>query len=260
MGDVRKSAGFPPGDEPQCWVAMPIRCITFDWGDTLATNYSMPYLATQRRAFSALAGACEVDPALVVPGWMTDLAVSWSSSVDRVRNPTNQEFDMLAMLNRWVAATGKDPVSLRPAIDACTDRLADIVIPFAESLPVLSALKQRGYRIGIVSHVPTPGDACRRWFARHKLAPYIDFYSLSCEIGWIKPHSAHYEHAIAHAGCAPGEILHVGDHPWRDVEGGRAHGLRTCLRETEGLYSADVLAASQPDHRILLLRDVLDLA
>ena len=245
----------------------PIRTITFDWGDTLAANHGMPYLATQRRAFGRLAADLRELGCAVPEGWvdtaMAELAVQWRGSIDPARNPEHREFDFAAMLDRWVGAAdalGADPHRLRLSVARCTATLTDTVIPYADAASALSLLKVRGFRIGILSHVPWPGPACRAWFERHGLAGYIDFYSLSSEIGWIKPNPRHYQHALDQAGCAPGEVLHVGDHPDRDIVGARAFGFRTCLRITENMYPHDALAACRPDAEILHLGEVLGVA
>ena len=240
-----------------------IRAITFDWGDTLAVNYGMPYRAIQRRTFVRLAEdlaqrGCPV-PVDFTHQAMAELAVEWRKSIDPAQNPDHREFDFAAMLRNWVLSAGGgqlSPGELRRVIDDCTDRLADTMPPLPESLPVLTALKARGLKIGILSHVPWPGDACRRWFVRHGLAPYVDFYSLSCEIGWIKPNALHYQDAQAQAGCPAHEILHVGDHPFRDVEGGRKFGFKTVLRRTECIYSEEALDACLPDAEIIRLEEL----
>ena len=245
-----------------------ISTITLDWGDTLAANHGMPYLATQQRAFQQLANdlkaiGCPV-PEDFVARANSELAVEWRSSIDPLQNPEHREFDFAAMLSRWIADAGgldAEPHRVRRALERCTARLTDTVIPYAESAGALSMLKARGYRIGILSHVPWPGDACRRWFARHGLAGFIDFYSLSCEIGWIKPNPRHFQHALDQSGCAtPGEVLHVGDHPLRDIEGARRFGFRTCLRHTENMHTQDALAACKPDAEILHLTELLEVA
>jgi FMN phosphatase YigB (HAD superfamily) len=241
-----------------------IRVITLDWGDTIAANFGMPYLETQKRAFTRLGEelgrlGCTVDKGFSASA-MAELAVEWRRSIDMQLNPEHREFDFMAMLNGWVSRAGgmdTEPHALRLAINRCTATLTDTVIPFADSAAALSLLKARGYRIGILSHVPWPGDACRAWFLRHGLSPYIDFYSLSCDIGWIKPNPRHYQHALDQAGCAAGEILHVGDHPVRDVAGAKQFGFRTCLRVTENMYPHDVLARCQPDAEILHLRELI---
>jgi FMN phosphatase YigB (HAD superfamily) len=242
-----------------------ISTVTLDWGDTLAANHGMPYLVTQRRAFERLgqdlaALGCPV-PATFAESAMGDLAGDWKRSIDPLQNPEHREFDFAAMLHGWVAAVGAmdhDQHRVRQAVQRCTGRLTDTVIPYGDSAAALSMLKARGYRVGILSHTPWPGDACREWFARHGLAGYIDFYSLSCEVGWIKPHPRHFQHALDQAGVSADRILHVGDHPMRDIQGARAHGFRTCLRVTENIYATDVLAACGPDAEILHLRELVE--
>lgn len=242
-----------------------IRCITFDWGDTLAVNWGMPYIATERRILARLAEDLRAAGGRVAEDWpatcLDELQADWNASADRAANPGLAEMDFPALMRRWVARTGLDAADPRLAtiLDQAWDRMTDTVIPLAETAPALAALHGR-YRIGILSHVPWPGFASRRWFARHGLAAHIDFYSLSSEVGRIKPHPAHYHDAIGQAGCAAHEILHVGDHPWRDVEGGRTFGLRTCLRRTERIYPEAQLDGCRPDAEILHLSEVAAVA
>ncbi len=47
------------------------------------------------------------------------------------------------------------------------------------------------------------------------------------DAGAAKPARQIFDIAIRKAGAAPGEILHVGDHPETDVDGGRQAGMRT---------------------------------
>lgn len=243
---------------------MTIAAITLDWGDTLAVNYGMPYQATQRQALGRLANDLKELGYRPSPTWMqhalNDIAVQWKSSLDPVANPGQREIDMAGMINAWVSAAGASPTdaAVRAAMDRCNDRFTDTVMLYSETPKVLAALKDRGLRIGILSHVPWPGDACRRWFQRNNIAHYIDFYSLSSEIGYIKPHPAHYQHALEQAGCSAGQVLHVGDHPIRDVEGGKRFGFRTCLRWTENIYAHELLAGCNPDAEILQLDELLN--
>jgi len=246
---------------------MPIRTITFDWGDTLAANYGMPYLQTQKRAFARLASDLTGLGCTVPPGWFeainAEIEVEWARSISPIMNPQHQEIDMRAMFARWLDQAGAieaKPHAVQGALARCLTTLTDTVIPFSESGPTLSLLRARGYRIGILSHTPWPGDACRAWFERHGLAGFISFYSLSCDIGWIKPNPRHFQHALDQAGCAAEEILHVGDHPLRDIQGAKAAGFRTCLRHTERIYPDEQIAACQPDGEIIRLREVLELA
>jgi FMN phosphatase YigB (HAD superfamily) len=242
-----------------------ITTLTLDWGDTLAANFGMPYLMTQKRAFERLrddlrAIGCDA-PDNFAQQAMDDLAVDWKRSIDPIANPEHKEFDFSAMLSRWIRDAGGmtgDPHRVQQALNRCTQRLTDTVIPYGDTASALSMLKARGFRLGILSHTPWPPDACREWFKRHGLASYIDFYSLSSEVGWIKPHPRHFQHALDQAGVPAEQILHVGDHPMRDIIGARACGMRTCLRITENMHTHDALTSCNPDAEILHLRELLE--
>jgi HAD superfamily hydrolase (TIGR01493 family) len=240
---------------------MGIQAISFDWGDTLAANYGTPHRYRQRRAHAALMAALRSAGGRISDAqsdaWRDGLEQAFRDSVDRVANPDLIEFDWAGMVAGWVAAAApQDRTAATTAVATYGDAITATVPCFAASAGVLRELRSRGFRIGILSHVPWPADACRRWFVRHGLAEYLDFYSLSCEVGVIKPHPRHYEHALAEAGCAPGELLHVGDHPWRDVQGGRAAGVRTCLIMTEGIYPAELMDVCRPDLTVAMVDEL----
>jgi len=63
---------------------MPIRTITFDWGDSLASNHGMPYAATQRRTFMRLAEDLRALGGTIPPrGWKWCLPNSSRSGCPR---------------------------------------------------------------------------------------------------------------------------------------------------------------------------------
>lgn len=245
---------------------MPITTITFDWGDTLATNHGQPYGFQHRRALRTLAEALgSVAGAAVPVDWFdtchAELQEDWMRSVDPQRNPDHREFDMAALIDGWARRAGCDPAApaVRTALDAMADSCIDLVLAYEGVEPVLAALQARGFRLGILSHVPWPEDCCRRWYQRRGWDRYFSFYSFSSGVGWIKPSVHHYEHARAAAGCPASDILHVGDHPERDVAGARQFGFRTCLRVTGGVYPSDMLDVCAPDFRVAHVAELLEL-
>jgi FMN phosphatase YigB (HAD superfamily) len=244
---------------------MPIEVITFDWGDTLATNHGQPYGYAHHRALErleddvlALGGEPPVD-------WQTrchqQLHTAWVESVDVALNPEHREFDMSGMLAGWASDAGCDPEqpAVRAALDALCASCIELVLAYDGVEAALARLKDEGYRIGILSHVAWPGDACRAWFARRGWDRYFDFYSFSSDVGWIKPNPAHYQHALDQADCDPERILHVGDHPDRDIVGGRGYGFHTCLRLTEGIYPAERIRSCEPDLAVVHVNELPDL-
>ncbi|MFW5751552.1 MAG: HAD family hydrolase [Planctomycetota bacterium] len=242
---------------------MDIICITFDWGDTLAANNGMPYLELHRRAIRRFGQELELHGA-VPQDWydraVGELEVIWHDTIDPLKNPEWREADLDAAIRGWVAYAGiADNEALRAARTRMEQAWTDVVRPYGGAAETLSRLKAMGYRIGILSHVAWPPEACRAWYRRWGMAESIDFYSLSSEVGWIKPNPAHYDHAIRLAGVPAGRILHVGDHPTRDVIGAREHGMRTCLRLTQGIYDPAELACCKPDLQVGFVDELPDL-
>jgi putative hydrolase of the HAD superfamily len=62
-----------------------------------------------------------------------------------------------------------------------------------------------------------------------EIAPLIDRVTISSEAGAAKPDPAIFAVALADAGLAPQDVLHVGDTAREDWDGGRAAGLRVVL-------------------------------
>ena len=80
-------------------------------------------------------------------------------------------------------------------------------------------------------------------------------------VGIAKPARGIFDVAIARAGVAPDEILHVGDHPETDIDGGRQAGMRTAWINRIDAEWPDHLP--QPDLTVATiseLRDILEKA
>lgn len=82
--------------------------------------------------------------------------------------------------------------------------------PNHEIVPVLVQLRQRRYRMGILSNTcELHWDYCRRRFAY--VAELFDRYVLSFKVGAMKPDRRIFEAAAAEAGCAPEELFFTDD-------------------------------------------------
>jgi putative hydrolase of the HAD superfamily len=101
--------------------------------------------------------------------------------------------------------------------------------PTRPVLDALESLRERGWRIGIVTNGPMPRQAEKA--NRLGLSPFLDAFCGSGELGVEKPDRRIFDEAIRR--CADGGPLDqaaswmVGDAPIPDIAGGRAAGLRT---------------------------------
>lgn len=102
---------------------------------------------------------------------------------------------------------------------------------FPDVRPTLTGLRAAGVRLGIISNWDQRlGALLRDW----GLAEAIDLTLISAEAGFHKPDPRLFARAVDHWGCAPDDILHVGDSPGEDVAGAESAGLRALLLDRAG--------------------------
>lgn len=91
----------------------------------------------------------------------------------------------------------------------------------------LKALRARGLHVGMVSNIDE--DQLAHLLALGQLAPYFDSLLSSEAAGSCKPDPAIFHEALRRAGCAPGEVLFVGDTIQQDIAGANRVGMRSAL-------------------------------
>lgn len=94
---------------------------------------------------------------------------------------------------------------------------------FEEVIPALGSLRQRGIKLGVISNWD---DRLRPLLNGLDLGRWFDVIVLSAEAGTTKPAARIFHQAALALGVEPACILHVGDSPQEDVEGGRAAGFQ----------------------------------
>jgi len=120
-----------------------------------------------------------------------------------------------------ISLTGAELMELEMELAA---ELASIV-PFADALPALRALRRKGYKIGLCSNLAQD-------YAAPVLAqlPFgLDACIWSFEAGAVKPDPLIYARACQELGCTPGQVLMVGDTAVADVTGPRQFGMQAVL-------------------------------
>lgn len=93
-------------------------------------------------------------------------------------------------------------------------------------LEVLNELRQRGYRLALVSNASSA--EIRAWH-RSPLASHFDTVVFSCDCGARKPQPSIYREALARLELAAGECLFIGDGGSNEHFGAHAVGMRSVL-------------------------------
>jgi putative hydrolase of the HAD superfamily len=151
---------------------------------------------------------------------------------------------------------GGDPASLEALRDRCATVLrtalgiedVDLAVvrgamlaalhfeAFDDAEPALAELRSRGLRVVAASNWDS---SLPEVLARTGLAPLLDGVVSSAAAGAAKPDPAVFEAALAIAGSAPGETLHVGDRLDKDVRGALALGMHAALIARDGEQPED---------------------
>lgn len=103
--------------------------------------------------------------------------------------------------------------------------------PYPETIAVLTELRSRGYRLGMVSNwdsrLPSVCDTLG-------ISPHMEFILASASVGVEKPDRRIFEMALASAGVPPHRAIHVGDDYDADVLGAQGAGIDVLHLDRDG--------------------------
>ncbi|HBQ96297.1 MAG: hypothetical protein C7B43_11695 [Sulfobacillus benefaciens] len=93
----------------------------------------------------------------------------------------------------------------------------------AEMEETLDTLRQRGFKLGVVTNGQGPGQ--NQKIDTLGIRPYLDAISISGEIGIKKPYAGIFQHALQQLNVNPRDVWFVGDNPVMDIYGAYRMGL-----------------------------------
>jgi putative hydrolase of the HAD superfamily len=201
-----------------------IRAIAFDLWETLITDTPALSRAQERLRLERM-GAILGRPADGIEQayrriWHRCQELYWSR---------DEDIPCRRQLEHFVEELAHD--ADEPTLAALEDAYAMAAV---ETLPaivagadeVIPALKERGFRIGLISNTGrTPGYALREILDRLGLASSIDAMVFSNEHGFCKPQRSIFEALRSSFGVAYDEMMFVGDNLYVDVHGAQRCGM-----------------------------------
>lgn len=186
-----------------------IRAVIFDMYETLVTQFCSPlYYGAQ------IAGDLGLTPDDFLPGWR---------ETDEARATGKLTFEEVieSLLHRhgiYTPELFQRTVNRRIAIQTdCFRHLHPGI------LPMLSDLKGRGLKIGLITNCFSEEATLIR---SSELFPYFDAACLSYEVGIRKPHPDIYRRCTKLLGLPPEQCLYVGDGGSRELETAESLGMQ----------------------------------
>jgi len=126
-----------------------------------------------------------------------------------------------------------DPASVESLERAYVDPILSIPPRLTKEAPaVLESVRDRGYRIGLISNTGrSPGEALRMLLNSGGVLEYFDATVFSNEVSRRKPDLVIFDRAAALLKAEKKSIVHVGDNPDSDFWGARDAGMQAILLE-----------------------------
>jgi putative hydrolase of the HAD superfamily len=98
--------------------------------------------------------------------------------------------------------------------------------PFPDTYATLDALRDRGYRLGIISNARDAGNV-HRLIDHNRLRAWFDPILISAEVGVRKPNPRIFQIVLDQWSIDPGEAIMVGDMLGADIFGAQNAGMRS---------------------------------
>lgn len=196
---------------------MAVEAVIFDWGGTLTPWHTIDHDALwlsvctrhypASRAAILAAAACAAEREL----WLLAEQEHRSATLAEVLAKAGLDADEAFLASYFQAW---DPHT----------------VTYPEVTPLLTELRRRGIRIGVLSNTMWPRAAHERIFLRDQVSALIDGAVYSSELPWTKPHPEAFRAVMTAIGISdPAACVFVGDRPYDDVHGAKTAGMRAVL-------------------------------
>ena len=245
---------------------MPVRGIIFDMGGTLL-HYNAPNTGwedTEKLGARGVYHHLHTKDYILPPeeeaietAWQH--AISMWKSIAENYNPAalklHHQLHDLAQL--W--GTGKLSVKLVDAItQAYMTAIQGHVYPLDHAAETLRVLREKGYRVGLISNTVWPGSAHQNDLERFGLLPYLEHLIFSADVEAWKPYAKIFQLGMEALDLKLDETIYVGDSLYFDVWGSQQAGLRSVWIEQERRWLPDGMDDITPDATIKQLPDLVD--
>jgi HAD superfamily hydrolase (TIGR01662 family) len=213
-----------------------IKAVLFDLGDTLlnygkldphepfaqAVRQTWNYLKEQRQNVSKFLWLYAARNLLLIR-----FHIIWS-------NITHRDFDSLDVLKKSGKRCGYNlsDKQYEDLVWLWYEPLARLVTVEPDIRDTLSALRNSGLKMGILSNTFVSASALNRHIEQLGLMKFFDFVYYSHKFRKRKPHPDMFLEAVKHLNLSPQEIAFVGDRIDNDIKGALATGMTAVLKTT----------------------------
>ncbi|PKN82334.1 MAG: HAD family hydrolase [Chloroflexi bacterium HGW-Chloroflexi-9] len=227
-----------------------MRAVIFDWGGTLSDWALVEFDEIWRMAAEHLAPHLG-EPAEALRRRLSQVETdAWAATAS-----DHASFTFLDLVRRASDALGANVADalLEEATEHYLDAWLPHIVHDPEAAETLSALRDHGLRIGLLSNTHWPAEFHERMLERDGLAHLIDARLYTSEMPFMKPHPDAFRAALAGVGIEDArEAVFVGDRLFDDVYGAQSVGMRAIHRPNVSVPSHE----ARPDAVIQRLSEL----
>ncbi len=214
---------------------MRLRAVFFDLGETLL-HFGPVNLFEAFREGAQVAHRYLVDAGAPVPDWETFHRLQRRAIVRAYRWSLirRRDFNAMDVLRKANAKMGltTHPDDLRRLADLFYEPLRRRGRPEPNVKEILTWLRDRSYRLAIISNTIVPGVTLDAHLDREGLLDFFPHRIYSCDTGYRKPHPKIFAEALRQVGVAASESLFVGDTIPVDIKGANRVGMISILKQS----------------------------
>lgn len=137
-------------------------------------------------------------------------------------------------------------------------RLKAAMTPRPDTVQTLKAIKQKGYKIGLISNISPPVP---RLWPETPMAEFIESPIFSCAVGFMKPDQRIFKMACGQLDVSPLDCFYIGDGDSNELQAATALGMKAALiqiRYGDNPPRYRLSNTDWPGIRLLKLGQVLD--
>jgi putative hydrolase of the HAD superfamily len=210
-------------------------CVTFDLWETLIFDEPEKDEARGRMRYEGLRTAL-ADYGIKLEKEDLKRGYEESGSKFQVVWDRNEEVPIKDQITLIAELASRRPVSVgassvRPLEAAYVDPILSIPPKLhADAAGVLEAVRDRGYRIGLISNTGrSPGYALRQLLDNYGVLKFFDATVFSNEVERRKPDRVIFDSAAHLLNTENTAIVHIGDNPEADYWGAKSAGMQAVL-------------------------------
>ncbi|MEW6723909.1 MAG: HAD family hydrolase [Bacillota bacterium] len=163
-------------------------------------------------------------------------------------------FDLVGTLVRFSAGTTGTFRAACQSAQARADR-TEATCP-APQAGLLGLLRERGYKLGLVSDTALDPETARRAVEHLGLAECFDALVFSNQVEAGQPRTGLFRAALEQLGADPGQAAYIGDSLEADIQGAAAVGLKTIWLRPEAGRAGEVADGDIADASVAALDEV----